>query len=861
MPTGALLQPSTVSPDAPGRMHGLSSQEAQHRLLVGGPNSLPQPPRRSIARIVTEVLREPMIALLTGAAIVYLVLGDGAEAVVLAAFATASTVLTVVQEARTERVLDALRDLSAPSALVIRDGRATRLHAAEVVPGDLLILEAGDRVAADGTLVEAADLQIDESLLTGEALPVAKRAGPMAQGASSDPEAVRSVRAFGGTLVTHGTAIVEVTATGELSEIGRIGRSLADIDQDEPRLRRETSKLVRLCAIGGVAISLLVAVLYMAARGNWLEAMLAGISIAMSMLPEEFPVVLTVFLAMGAWRIGQAGVLTRKASAIETLGSATILCTDKTGTLTENRMTITELWHPALGRVPVRPGEPRPDELGRLLETAALASPIMPSDPMEIAIHTAFGEVPASRGRKLVRTYGLSADLPAMSNIWERDDAELLDVAAKGAPEAIATMCKLDADERTELLRVVADLAAHGTRVLGVARATAEHLGEHGSQRDHAFALVGLIGLSDPLRSQIPEAIAQLRSAGVRIVMITGDHAATAFAIARQAGLEAGQVLTGAELASLSDAELIDRLADTAIFARILPDQKLRLVRAFRASGEVVAMIGDGVNDAPSLKAADIGIAMGQRGTDVAREAASIVLLDDDFGSVVTAVRLGRRIYDNLRKAMAFIFAVHVPLAGLALLPFFLGAPILLGPIHIALVEMIIDPVCALVFEAEREERDVMQRLPRPANERLFPTRLVVASVGQGAVALCMAAALFIGAMNMGLEIPRVRALTFFALVSMIAALILANRSFSASFTEAIQRHNRALQLILGAVLISSGIILLVPALREILGLGILSTLEIILVIATGIGLLAILEVAKRFSSRWLSLPVAGSRL
>ena len=830
-------------------MAGLDSQEAQRRLRTEGRNELPRPAGRSVARIVIDVLREPMIGLLTGAAIVYLVLGEDAEAVVLAAFATASTLLTIVQEVRTERVLDALRDLSAPNALVIRDGRSERLPAADVVRGDLVVLEAGDRIAADGVLLEAADLQVDESLLTGEALPVAKSVARPSLDDRPELDGIRSGQAFGGTLVTHGTGILEVAATGEHSEIGRIGRSLADIDQGEPRLRRETSKLVRICAIGGVAISLLVAILYMATRGHWLEAVLAGISIAMSMLPEEFPVVLTVFLAMGAWRIGQAGVLTRKASAIETLGSATILCTDKTGTLTENRMTVTALWHPARGRVALRPGEAQADDLQRILETAALASPAMPSDPMEIAIQNAHGNAPASRARGLVTSYGLSPDLPAMANVWEREGEELWDVAAKGAPEAIATLCGLTPEQRSELLQVVADLAASGTRVLGVARATASRVACPASLRDHNFALVGLIGLSDPIRSQIPGAIAQLRSAGIRIVMITGDHAATANAIARQAGLGDGDILTGPELATLSEADLQVRLSKTAIFARILPDQKLRLVRALKASGAVVAMIGDGVNDAPSLKAADIGIAMGQRGTDVAREAASIVLLNDDFGSVVSAVRLGRRIYDNLRKAMAFIFAVHVPLAGLALLPFFLGAPILLGPVHIALVEMIIDPVCALVFEAEREERDVMQRAPRPVDERLFPVKLILASVAQGVLAFCIAAAIFIGALKIGLAIERVRALSYFALIAMIVALIVANRSFGGSLLEAFERRNRALQLVLVAVLTSSAAIMLIPALRRILGFAPLTMAGVGLVAAAGLGLFGIIEAAKRLSS------------
>lgn len=681
---------------------GLPAAEATRRLDAQGPNELPHAGRRTVLRILYEVVREPMLALLLAGGVAYMLLGDLGEALILLGFATFSVGLTVIQESRTEHVLEALRDLSAPRALVIRDGARTRIAGREVVDGDLLVLEQGDRVAADALLITSDDLQADESLLTGESIAVRKQTAPQGEELlPRRPGGEDQPLVYSGSLITRGSGLAQVVATGPRSEIGRIGQSLSTLDAEPPRLRRETARIVRLCAIGGGLVALLVVVLFGLLRGGWMDALLAGIAIGMSMLPEEFLVVLTVFLAMGVWRIARAGVLTRRAAAIETLGSATILCTDKTGTLTENRMAVTQLWLASGETLTIDDLTGPPPRFHELLDTSILASAPVPVDPMEVAFHQAGSGIQALAERRarlsLTHSYALRPELLAMSNVWQASDPEeTRTVAAKGAPEAIATLCRLSPSERTRLKNAVDAMAQKGLRVLGVATASiarGDSLPE--SQQEHDFALVGLVGLADPLRVSVPAAIAECRSAGIKVVMITGDYAATAQAIATQAGITGGDVLTGSELAALDDAALAERLKTVTVFARIMPEQKLRIVAAYKADGEIVAMTGDGVNDAPSLKAAHIGIAMGKRGTDVAREASAIVLLDDDFGSIVKAVRLGRRIYDNIRKAMAFIFAVHVPIAGLALLPLAFGLPILFGPIHIALLEMIIDPVCA----------------------------------------------------------------------------------------------------------------------------------------------------------------------
>ena len=827
---------------------GLSATEASVRLSADGPNELAKASRRSYFKIIGEVLREPMLALLLLGGVAYLLLGDLAEALILLAFATFSVAVTVIQESRTENVLEALRDLSAPRALVIRGGERLRIAGREVVRGDLMVIEQGDRVAADAILIAASDLQVDESLLTGESLPVGKVAGST-DAAESDhrPGGDDQPFLYSGSLVARGSGTALVIATGALSEIGKIGQSLATLDGEAPRLRIETTRIVRIAAIGGGSVAVLVVLLYGLLRGGWIDALLAGIAIGMSLLPEEFPVVLTIFLAMGAWRIGQAGVLTRRASAIETLGSATVLCTDKTGTLTENRMAVAELWLPSGATATVSADNVLDDAFRAVIDTSILASAVEPLDPMEIAIHAA-GREKAKPTTTFAHSYGLRPDLLAMTNIWQTDSA--FTVAAKGAPEAIAELCHLASADRDKMMAAVDAMAARGIRVLGVARAETRDDAWPESPRDFKFSLVGLIGLADPLRPSVAAAVAECRSAGIRVVMITGDYAATARAIALQAGIADGDVLTGDDLGKLDDAELAERLKTVTVFARIMPEQKLRIVEAFKVDGEIVAMTGDGVNDAPSLKSAHIGIAMGKRGTDVAREASAIVLLDDDFGSIVTAIALGRRIYDNIRKAMAFIFAVHVPIAGLALLPLVLGLPILFGPIHIALLEMVIDPVCALVFEAERKETDIMKRRPRPPFEKLFSWRMIAWSVFQGGVAFALLATTFLLATYQEMPVPEVRALTFFGLVASILALILVNRSFSTSLMQALGRGNTILRYVFAAVIAISALIMLIPQIQTLLQFGYLRVIDLGIAVALGVMVFVILEVLKPLAKR-----------
>lgn len=846
-----------------GGSAGLSETEARLRLQQEGYNELPRPERRTPLRIVLEVLREPMLALLLCGGLVYLLLGDLREASLLLAFGAISVVITIVQETRTERVLEALRELTSPRALLVRDGERRRIAGREVVRGDLLVLAEGDRIPADAVLVSARDLAVDESLLTGESVPVRKQAVEMPA-----TEAVLSEHrpggddlpfVYSGSLVVRGEGLAEVEATGPRSEIGKIGLSLHGLQTEPPRLQQQTARLVRLCFLGGAAISLAAVLLYGTLRGDWLQALLGGIAIGMSMLPEEFAVVLTVFMAMGAWRISKARVLTRRAAAIEVLGSATVLCTDKTGTLTQNRMSVAELRLHDGTSVRLAPSQPTPirAEFYELARCSVLASSPEPFDPMEKALHAfVHASLPeddeTEGGRTLMRSYGLRPELLAMTQVWQLPNRQGVLASAKGAPEAIARLCKLDGAEQAAMQDSVAAMAKNGLRVLGVAAATCDGESLPTSQQGFPFRFLGLVGLADPLRPQVPEAVGESRSAGIRVVMITGDYPATAMAIAGQAGLDVNEVVTGEQIKLADENELEALVRNVNVFARVLPEQKLRIVQAMKRNGEIVAMTGDGVNDAPSLKAAHIGIAMGGRGTDVAREAASIVLLDDDFGSIVASVRLGRRIYDNLRKAMAFIFAVHVPIAGLALLPLVFGLPLILGPVHIAFLELIIDPVCSLVFEAEREERDIMTRPPRRADAELFSWALIGWSILQGAMAFALIAAIFVLALRSGIPPDEARTLAFIALVVCVVALVLVNRSFSASFLSAFFRPNPALLWIFLSIALVLAAALFWPPASSLFRFGPLHLDDLMVTLGAGLLVLTVLELLKPIWARRL---------
>lgn len=749
---------------------GLSAEQAAARLRADGPNELAVDQTRTLLSLLLEVIREPMFLLLLGAGAVYLAMGDQREAAILLGFVVIIMAVTILQERRTENTLEALRDLSSPRALVLRDGEPKRVAGREVVRDDILILSEGDRVPADGLVLEAHELAVDESMLTGESEAVTKVGG--------------NAQVYAGSLTVRGQGMVRITAIGNNTELGRIGKSLQSIAIESSPLRAEMLLLTRRLAGIGVAVSLVLMALYWILRGGWLQGVLTGITLAMGILPQELPVIMIVFFALGARRIAAKKVLTRHLNAIETLGETTVLCVDKTGTLTQNRMAVAALC--VAGETlntETMAGADLPEAYHELLEYAVLASEITPHDPMELAFHRFAGQYLANTEHlhpdwALAREYEISPEQLAMSHLW-RNHTDAHDiVATKGAPEAIADLCHLSDAEIAKITVQAEALAARGLRVLAVAKA--KHASQQSwpaLQHDFDFELLGLVALADPLRPEVASSIAECHSAGIRVVMITGDYPTTARAIAAKAGLDCERMLTGTDLANMERTELSAVIASVNVFARVTPQQKLAIVEALKANGEVVAMTGDGVNDAPALKAAHIGIAMGKRGTDVAREAASLVLLEDDFSSIVSAIRLGRRIFVNLRQALIYTLAVHVPIIGLSILPVLFGMPLILAPIHIAFLELVIDPACSVVFEAENGSANLMQQPPRLKNESLVSRRHILMSMLQGLLITMVAAAFYWWLLHDGNTVEISRALTFVVLVTANTALVFASRS------------------------------------------------------------------------------------
>ncbi len=830
--------------------HGLTMAEVTARRAAEGANLLPGTKPVSNLALIRKVLTEPMFLMLLAAGAIYLALGNRTEALLLLGFVFVVIGITLLEARKTQRALESLRDLSAPRALVIRDQQQQRIAARDLVRGDLLILREGDRIAADALLIQG-NVAVDESLLTGEAVPVQKIA---AASTAAEPTAVTpniaqtaaskaiadSHTLFASTVVTSGLGQAQVCAIGSNTAVGQIGKDLAATEQPPSALQLASGKLVRW--VGSLALLIAVCQVFLAWWWNdqpLLASLLSGVALAMAILPEEIPVILTVFLAMGAWRIAQHKVLTRQVSAVESLGAMTVLAVDKTGTLTLNRMQVAELAtqsQTGSGDIfnPINATQ-LPEVFHELAEFAMLATPGDPFDPMEKAINEfnqrwLAGTEHLRDGRTPELEYPLTPDILAMTKVFASAKPNQYVLACKGAPEAVADLCHLNKAQQDLLQQQISAMAERGLRVLGVARGhwnapAGSEPNWPTTQHDFEFTFLGLVALADPPRPEARAALAECRRAGVRVIMMTGDHADTARAIAEQVGLcdvsaaEHAAVISGTEIAALDDASLSQRLTKVNICARLRPEHKLRLVNILRAQGEVVAMTGDGVNDAPALKAADIGIAMGERGTDVAREAAAIVLLDDSFTHIVTAIRQGRRIYDNIRKATRFTFAVHMPVIALALVPMLLHWPALLLPVHIVLLELIINPACSIVFEAEPESAQLMDQPPRQATDSPFNLRHLMSGMLQGLGVAAILLAAYGWMASQAWDPAHSSSLIVLLLIMSVYLLILANRDLHHTAILGLFSKNPWVLRMSGAIALLLLLFLAIPWLRQLLGL------------------------------------------
>ena len=830
---------------------GLTDSEVKSRIARDGYNELQGSNSRSFWAIIFGVVKEPMFLLLVACGTLYMFLGDIEEGFMLLGFVFVVMGIEFHQERKSEKALDALKDLASPRALVIRNNSEIRIAGREVVCDDTIVLQEGDRIPADATVLKSVNLLVDESLLTGESVPVRKHdwageSGNIQPGGDDQPFV------YSGSMVVQGNGLAKVTHTGMNTQIGKIGKSISELEESPSRLKKEIGLLVKRLTIAGGILFVAVIALYTLTRGNLLQGFLAGITLAMAMLPEEFPVVLTIFVAVGAWRISKKQVLTRQPNAIETLGSATVLCTDKTGTLTENKMKVTKLYNKE-DFWTTKSGGNFPEEYHDIIEYGILSSQINPFDPMEKAINN-IGESFLKGTEHLhadwdmVKEYSLSKELLAMSRVFRSKSSKRLVIAAKGAPEAIFELCHLSAVMQEKYAGAVQTMASEGLRVLGVAKSSVPESRLPEIQHDFDFEFIGLIGLSDPIRPQVPQAVAECRKAGIRVIMITGDYPVTAQNIAKEIGLQNySECITGAELAEMDADELSEKIKTIDVFARVIPEQKLKIVNALKRNNEVVAMTGDGVNDAPALKAANIGIAMGEKGTDVAREASELVLMDDNFGSIVEAVKMGRRIFDNLQKALGYIFAIHVPIAGLSLIPvFFAGWPLILWPVHVVFLELIIDPACSIIFEAEQAEKNVMSRLPRKINEAFFDGKKIFISCFQGICVLIGTLSVYFVTLRMNYPVGEVRAMTFATLIFANIATILTNRSWKSSIFTILRTPNKTVKWVIGGAALFILLVLTVPFLQNLFQFAPLSMGKIAITFAVGMGTMIWFEIYKR---------------
>ncbi len=714
---------------------GLTSTKAKELQEQFGKNELTAQKKESFFHKILEVLSEPMFLLLIIAAVVYFILGEPRDGAIMLVFVIGIISIDVIQEWKTDKTLKALKDLSAPHITVIRDGEEKTINSSDLVPGDLMLVAEGVKIPADGEVVKCSDLCVDESSLTGEAEGVWKTT---TQNANTDSKDYwRKDYCYAGTLVTQGSAAILVDKIGALTEYGKIGMDVASAPQSPTPLQKQTAKLVKFCAgIAAVLFALVGGITYLniidlpnhTFMDRIIESILSGITLAMAMIPEEFPVILTVFLSMGAWRLAKKQSLVRKLPSVETLGAVSVLCVDKTGTITMNQMTVRDTWS-------------IDDDTNKLCEIMGMGCETEAYDPMEKAMlaHCESLNIPKEFlfNAELVIEYPFTNETKMMGHVWKRQDGII--VAAKGSPERLLTLCCMSSDERKLAEEKIVEMSQKGLRVIAVAEMKIDALESVPTTlADCSLKLCGMVGLADPPRESVKEDIKNCTKAGVRVVMITGDNGITASSIAKQIGMpNSDKIITGDELNQMSDEQLREKIRDVSIFSRVVPEHKMRIVKAFKDNGEVVAMTGDGVNDAPALKYADIGIAMGKRGSEVSREAADIILLDDNFSTIVDTIKDGRRIYDNIRKAVGYVFTIHIPIALASLMAPLLGIKptwLMLLPLHVVLLELIIDPTCSIVLERQPAEKDIMERAPRNPNEKLLTVKTLTKSIMQGLV-------------------------------------------------------------------------------------------------------------------------------
>ena len=789
--------------DSKTTITGLSDEEVSQSRMQNGTNSLQHQEKNQLLISLLDIVKEPMFLLLVAAASIYFITGDFGDGIFMSLAIVLVTSISLYQESKSRNAIDALKKLSQPKSKVIRNGKIVDIPSEEIVLGDYIQLEEGHFIPADGSILQSNDFSVNESILTGESLSVFKN------------ETSENKQVFQGTIVATGLAICEVTAIGNQTSLGKIGKSLNEIAEEKTPLQIQIDNFVKKMSIIGLVIFGIVWAINFYNSKMVLDSLLKALTIAMSVIPEEIPVAFTTFMALGAWRLMKMGIVTKQTKTVETLGSATVICTDKTGTITQNKMSLVQLYLFDSDTIIDTKDKLNPDA-EVVLSDAMWSSEPIPFDAMEIAIHEAYAKLESVDERKhfkLIHEYPLSGKPPMMTHIFEDSKGKRI-IAAKGAPEALIEVCHLSAKEKKQIVAAMETMTNEGYRVLGVGVTEFSGKDYPKTQQEFKFQFKGLVAFYDPPKKNIQEVFETFYKAGIQVKIVTGDNAATTATIAKQVGFkDADKMLNGDELMAMDAATLKKKVMETAIFTRMFPEAKLKIIEALKSNHQIVAMTGDGVNDGPALKSAHIGIAMGKKGTEIAKEAANLILIDDDFSKMIDAIAMGRKIYLNLKKAIQYIISIHIPLIMIVLIPLALGwiYPNIFTPVHIIFLEVIMGPTCSIIYENEPMEQNLMLQKPRPLTTTFFNLKEITISIIQGLVITLGLLFVYQYCVANGCTQSETRTQIFLTLVASNIFLTLANRSFYYSIFTTIRYKNNLVLIIIGITLLTTSLLLFVP--------------------------------------------------
>lgn len=809
---------------------GLTEEQVLYAREKHGINRLSYKKENRFIDAVKGLSKEPMVLLLLVASVIYFISGNPGDGTFLASAIVLVSVISLYQDSRSRNAIEKLKKYTQPKCKVIRDGNIEEIQSEDLVIGDSLLVEEGTSIAADGTIIHSNDFSVNESILTGESLPVYK------------DQSKENNFIYLGTTVTSGLAIANITAIGNETRLGKIGKSLEGIKEEKTPLEKQISNFVKKMVIAGAVIFVFVWAINFFRSYNTLDSLMKALTLAMSILPEEIPVAFTTFMALGAWRLMKMGVVVKQIKTVETLGGATVICVDKTGTITENKMSLAGFYVPGSGKVSY-PRESLSDDEKSLIRLAMWASEPIPFDPMELALHEAYAQITSEDerpGYRMIHEYPLGGKPPMMTHIFENDFGKRI-VAAKGAPEAIMNVSDFTAKEKQQTEEAIKTLAIEGYRVLGVGETNFPGDDFPATQQEFKFYFKGLIAFYDPPKKNIQKVFEDFYKAGLSVKIVTGDNATTTDSIARQVGFRGNnKSISGDELMKLSESELQDSVIKTSVFTRMYPEAKLKIINALKAKKEVVAMTGDGVNDAPALKAANIGVAMGNKGTEIAKQAASLILINDDLSQMVDAVAMGRRIYTNLKKAIQYIISIHIPIILTVFTPLALGwvYPNIFSPVHIIFLELIMGPTCSIIYENEPMEKNSMNQKPRPLSTTFFSWKELTTSIIQGLMITAGSLLTYQYAVSQGLDESLTRTMVFTVLISANIFLTLVNRSFYYSILATMKYRNKLVVLIISLTVVITGLLLFITPLTKFFQFGFLNLSQ--LSVGIGIGFLSV---------------------